>query len=101
RAPLGRGVITGWIYDDTTGLPLQNGVVQLLDAAGAPAAGLPVQSDALGRYRLSTAVGAARFRITKPGYTTADLVTSVSESRRVEPDDARLTPLNPDTVVVS
>ena len=100
-AALGRGVITGWVFDDATGFPIPNASVQLLDGSGGPAAVLPVNSDVLGRYRLSVAAGAARVRVTKDGFTAADLAVTVVDGRRVEPDDARLTMLNPATPIVS
>ena len=100
-ATLGRGVITGWIFDDATGHPLGNASARLLGPTGAPTADLAVTSDALGRYRLSAPAGPARIRVTKEGYTAADLTATVVDTRRVEPDDARLTPLNPASAVVS
>lgn len=93
-APLGRGVIAGRVYDDLTGLPLADAAAQLLDAAGEPLPVLPVTSDRLGRFRLSAAPGVARVLVTKTGYTSSDLAVPVVEGRRVEPDDARLTPVN-------
>ena len=100
-AALGRGLVGGWVFDDTTGLPIQNATAQLLDAAGQPTTTLPVNSDSLGRFRLSAVSGPGRIRVTKEGYTSADLAVTVVDGRRVEPDDARLTPLNPSTAVVS
>lgn len=100
-ATLGRGVLTGWVFDDATGLPIQNASAQPLDASGAPATVLPVTSDTFGRYRLSVAAGTARVRVTKEGFTAADLAVTVVDGRRVEPDDARLTMLNSATPVVS
>lgn len=100
-AALGRGVITGWVFDDTTGLPIEGATAQLLDAAGAPASALPVSTDALGRFRVSAAAGAARVHVSKEGFTSADLTITVVDGRRVEPFDARLTPRNAAAAVVS
>ena len=100
-AALGRGLVGGWVLDDTTGLPIQNATAQLLDAAGQPTTTLPVNSDSRGRFRLSAVSGPVRIRVTKEGYTSADLAVTIVDGRRVEPDDARLTPLNPSTAVVS
>ena len=94
-ASLGRGLIGGWVYDDTTGQPIQNAIAQLLDAAGQPAPTLPVNSDSLGRFRLSSVSGPGRIRVTKEGYTSADLAVTVVDGRRVEPDDARLNAAQP------
>ncbi|MGB2715172.1 MAG: putative Ig domain-containing protein [Vicinamibacterales bacterium] len=100
-AALGRGVIAGWVFDDATGSPIQNASVQLLDASGGAAAVLPVNSDSFGRFRLSVAAGPARLRVSKDGFTAADLTVIVIDGRRVEPDDARLTALNTATPIVS
>lgn len=100
-APLGRGVITGRVVDDLTGLPIPEAMAQLLDADGQPQATLPAVSDAQGRYRLSSVAGAARIRIARPGYTVSDIVVSVVDSRRVDPDDARLTLVNTQAAPVS
>ena len=76
-ASLGRGVITGRIYDDATGLPIENAVVRLVNPDGSPSDSLSVTSDALGRYRVSVPPGQARVRITKDGSTPADLRADV------------------------
>jgi RHS repeat-associated protein len=103
-APIpGRGVIAGAVYDDATGLPVADAVVQLVSLDGSPidppqAQGL---TDSLGRFRLASATGLARLRITKLDFTAAERTVPVVDGRRTDPFDARLTPLDGRETIVS
>jgi hypothetical protein len=91
----GRGVVAGVVYDDTTGLPLENATAQLIALDGAPPATPPqALTDARGRFRLSSVPGSATIRIFKAGFTESQRVVAVVDGRRTDPFDARLTPLD-------
>ena len=98
------GVIAGLVLDDTTGLPIEGATVQVITLEGQPPAQpLEAHSDTRGRFRLASLVaGAARIRIDKAGFTSAERVADFVAGRRTDPEDARLTPLDPtETVVLS
>jgi PKD repeat protein len=92
--PAGRGVLTGEVYDDTTGLPVEGASVAL---AGRDARGLPytetTTTDARGRYVLGAAEGEGVVRIAKEGWTEVDRVVQIASGKAIEVIDARLTPL--------
>ncbi len=92
----GRGVVTGEVYDDTTGLPLSNVTIALTgnDDDTQPYAATAV-TDARGRYLLRAERGAGVLRIAKAGYTAVDRVIAITAGRAQEVVDARLTPLQP------
>jgi RHS repeat-associated protein len=91
--PSTQGVISGEVYDDATGRPLEGATIQVVPA-GQAAATVETTSDALGRFYLVGGAGALRLRVTKSGFTTAERTVTVVGGRRVSPFDARLTPLN-------
>ena len=92
-----RGVIAGRVFDDATGLPIEDANVQLLSVDGNPPADAPkleVFSDVSGRFRLSAAPGVARLRIVKAGHTKAERTVRIVGGKRVDLFDARLTRLD-------
>ncbi|MBL8139973.1 MAG: Ig-like domain-containing protein, partial [Acidobacteria bacterium] len=93
---LSRGVITGEVFDDTTGLPLGEASIAIegTDATGAAYAG-QTTSDARGRYALRAAPGLAWLRIQKVGFTTSYRAVEIVAARSVEAIDARLTATRP------
>ena len=96
-AALGRGVIAGRVFDDATGLPIEDANVQLLSVDGNPPADAPkleALSDLSGRFRLSAAPGVARLRIVKAGHTKAERRVRIVGGKRVDLFDARLTRLD-------
>lgn len=97
----GRGVITGRVLNQLTGHALADATVQLLSVDGQPIAAPPVLSDGDGRFRLSSAPGLARFRVTRDGFIEAERHVDVHDGRRVTPLDARLTPVDPRATPVS
>jgi len=93
-AVLGQGVITGAVYDDTTGLPLQGATVTV-SAAGKPQR--DTLTDRRGRYSMVADEGAYSVAVNKAGFTSADrpgIAVLVQTGTRVP--DARLTPLGTD-----
>ncbi len=103
-APIpGRGVIAGAVYDDATGHPIGDAAVQLVSVNGSPIPPTQPQAvtDSLGRFRMPSATGLARLRITKSGFTGAERTVPVVDGRRTDPFDARLTPLDVRETIVS
>lgn len=102
-AALGRGIITGRVFNDVDGLPVPGAIVNLVSVDGSPGPfdHPQAQTDALGRYRLSSPVGSARLRISKDGFTGADRTVAVADAQRVNPLDARLTPLDAKATTVT
>lgn len=96
-----RGVIAGEVFDATTGLPLADANVRLISLDGAPTALPAATSDARGRYRLVTAPGSVRIAVEKPGYSSAERSAQVVDRQRIAPFDARLTPLDANSALVS
>ncbi|HXH06727.1 MAG TPA: PKD domain-containing protein, partial [Vicinamibacterales bacterium] len=92
-APIGVGVIAGRVLDDRDGVPIEGAAAQLLSADGQPRGGPTASTDALGRFRLTAAPGAARILVTRDGYTSVERVVQVADGRRVDPLDVRLTSL--------
>ncbi len=89
----GGGLITGEVYDDSTGLPLEGASITLVgeDSTGTPYAG-NATSDARGRFVLAAAAGDALVRVTRSGWTTVDRPVAISATGATELFDARLTP---------
>ena len=91
--PAGRGVLTGEVYDDATGLPLEGATVRL---TGTDSRGLPYTettvTDARGRYLLRAAEGQAVVRIGREHWTEVDRPVQIAPSKAIELIDARLTP---------
>ncbi|MBW7885297.1 MAG: Ig-like domain-containing protein, partial [Caldilineaceae bacterium] len=96
----GQGVIVGEVYHDATGLPLAGATITLLSVDGTAVSGPAVISDARGRYRLASAAGAARLRVTRPGYTTVERTATVTADRSAAAFDARLALLDPSGITV-
>ena len=90
-AALGRGVIAGRVLDDVTGLPLANTHVRLASLNGVLNDTPAVDTDSLGRFRLSSAVGRARVDARHDGYTAGVRFVQVVDGQRVDPLDVRLT----------
>jgi hypothetical protein len=99
---LGRGMITGRVFNDGDGLPIADATVDLVSVSGSSAF-MPAQTstDALGRFRLSSPVGRARLHISKDGFTAVDRFVDVADSQRADPLDARLTALDARSVTVT
>ena len=97
---VGRGVLTGEVYDDTNGLPLPDAVVSLTGTDSRGIAYAQVTStDKRGRYAFVAVEGDAVIKITKPGWTQIDRPTAVVPAKALELIDARSTPLAPGTSV--
>ena len=94
-ASAGQGVLTGEVYDDTTGLAVGGATVQLTgtDATGAPYAGTTL-SDARGRWVLRATEGDGIVRISRAGWTGVDRRAHVVVNQAVEVFDARVTPVS-------
>ncbi len=102
-AGIGRGFITGRVFADADGLPLQGAVVDLrsVDTNTGPFDHPQALTDATGRFRLASPVGVAHLGISKDGYTAIDRAVAVVDGKRVDPLDARLTALDSKTVTVT
>lgn len=97
-----RGVVSGEVYDDTTGLPLPGVTVTLTGtAASGGAYGQTTVTDARGRYVLRAAAGTGRLLITSAGYTRVDRAVTIRGGMAVEAFDARLTPAAGGDAIVS
>ncbi|MGC4081215.1 MAG: Ig-like domain-containing protein [Vicinamibacterales bacterium] len=82
------GLVIGEVFDDTTGLPVADAVVNVLGVGG-----LSTTTDERGRFAVSVDPGAIRLRITKTGWTSAYRLADVQSGSVAELFDARLTPL--------
>jgi hypothetical protein len=90
----GAGEISGRVYDDTRGLPVENAAVALVSVHGeAPVDILEVYTDAQGVYRIPAPEGTVVLRIDAPNTTAAWRTVSVKPDRVTPAYDARLTPL--------
>jgi PKD repeat protein len=87
----GDALLTGEVYDDSTGLPLADASVVLI-VGGAPAAA-PVVTDARGRYALGAPSGEVAVRVARAGWTTVERVLTIGSGQAREVFDARLTPV--------
>ena len=90
----GLGVVTGEVYADRTGLPLEGATVAIM---GADATGTPYDrstvTDRRGRYALSIGAGHGLVEISKTGWMRVQRPVDVTAGRVVEAVDARLTPV--------
>jgi hypothetical protein len=87
----GQGVLTGAVYDDSTGLPLPGATVRLA-LNGQPEQ--TVTTDSHGHYSLVAAEGSGGLNATKAGYNRVDRSPAIiftNTGRRIT--DIRLTPL--------
>ncbi|HET7694175.1 MAG TPA: PKD domain-containing protein [Vicinamibacterales bacterium] len=91
-ADAGAGLITGEVFDDTTGLPLSGVAVTLAAEGSAPAAA--TNTDDRGRFALTAPGGAAVVQIARAGWTGVERAVAVTAGSVTEIFDARLTPLN-------
>jgi hypothetical protein len=93
---LAEGVITGQIYDDTTGLRVEGAAVAL---TGADISGQPytqtATSDSRGRFSLRAVEGRGVVHITRAGWTRVDRQVDVTGNKSIDAFDARVTPLTP------
>jgi len=86
-----QGLVTGAVYDDTTGAPLPGAEVTLKITGRAD---LTATTDDRGHYSFATDEGTGRITVTKSGYSRVDRPNTaivINAGRRVH--DARLTPL--------
>ena len=84
-------LVTGEVYDDATGLPLEGASVQLLGPAAAGAVTTLASSDRRGRYALTASAGTGVVRVSKDGWTSADRPVTAAAGQAMEALDARLT----------
>ena len=86
------GVLTGEVYDDGSGLPVEGATVALL---GADARGVPyartAESDAHGRYNLEATEGTGIVRISKAGWSVVSRTITVKPGKGIAVVDARIT----------
>ncbi len=85
----GTGLITGEVYDDTTGLPLPGVDVR----ASINGVARETQTDGRGRFAIPSAAGVAAVRVMRSGFTVVERRLTVPDRGVVEMVDARLTPL--------
>ncbi|MDD5106333.1 MAG: PKD domain-containing protein [Desulfuromonadaceae bacterium] len=89
--PTSTGVITGAVYDDSTGLPLE-GASALLTQSGKPDQN--ALTDSRGRYSFETDQGVATVVLSKSGYNRVERpLVAVVASQGTRVADARLTPV--------
>jgi len=88
----GEGVLTGEVYDDGSGLPVEGAIASL---HGTDGRGLPYSqtatTDAHGRYILHGTDGSAVVQISKPGWSTVSRATLIKSNTAIEVVDARIT----------
>jgi PKD repeat protein len=101
-APLGRGVIAQRVSSDRDGLPIDGASVQLVaDPGGQATTSAVPMTDAQGRARVAAPIGPARIRVARSGFTAVERSIAVVDGKRVDPLDARLTPLDATVNLVS
>ncbi len=88
-----RGIVTGEVYDDATGLPLAGASVSLdgADSTNRRYA-QATTTDARGRYLLRATAGSAVLHVARIGYTRVDRAVTIAGGVATEAFDARLTP---------
>jgi PKD repeat protein len=92
-----RGVITGEIYSDRTGLPLEDVDISMFTEYGDEYATL---SDERGKFSFIAREGLGRLSISKPGYTQVERTgVHIPADTGIETFDARLTPVDSETAV--
>jgi len=89
--PPGEGVLTGEVYNDQTGLPLQEAEITILSPDGET---ITTKTNEQGKYTATVRTGEATVLITKKGYTEVIRKGIVKEHSATTVFDARLTPLN-------
>ncbi|HEX4913045.1 MAG TPA: PKD domain-containing protein, partial [Vicinamibacterales bacterium] len=87
------GLVTGEVYDDSTGLPLPGASVAVIGSASAAAF-----TDARGRFMVA-GTGRMRLIVEKPGFSAVERTVDVPVQGVVEMIDARLTPLAAEVIV--
>jgi hypothetical protein len=99
---LADGVMTGEVYDDTSGLPVAGATITLtgVDAGGRDYS-QSASSDSRGRYLLHATEGAGILRVARDGWTRVDRSVDIVANRSINVIDARLTPLTPTTDPIS
>ena len=97
-----RGIVTGEVYDDTTGVPLAGATV-VLDGTDSTSRRYTqvTTTDARGRYLLRATAGTAVVRIVREGHTAVDRLVTITGGTATEVFDARLTPFAGPAVPVS
>ena len=92
----GTGLVTGDVYDDRTGLPIEGVTVAI---AGTDATGAPYERSAVtdrrGRYSLAVGAGRGLVGVSKAGWTCVQRPVDVTAGQVVDLIDARLTALAP------
>ncbi len=92
----GEGLITGEVYDDLLGIPLQGARILMRMGGAAPIA---VESDARGSYLIAAPAGEAALTISREGWTTVVRSIEVNAGQVAMPIDARLTPYDPSRAI--
>ena len=92
------GFIVGEVYDDSSGLALNEVTVDVLQLGDRvlsldEALEQQRQTDASGRYELLATQGEARIKLSKPGYTSSYRTVMVNDGEVATPLDGRLTPI--------
>ncbi|NOZ67765.1 MAG: hypothetical protein GXP46_00620 [Deferribacteres bacterium] len=89
----GKGVLTGEVYNDRTGLPIQDAEVTILSPDGEI---ITTTTNEQGKYTATVRTGEVSLSIKKKGYTEVVRTgVKVEENSAAGVFDARLTPLNP------
>ena len=83
----GPGGVSGYVFDDATGYPLEGALADL-------GTGTPAPTDAAGTYSLVAAQPVGTVRLTKEGYTFVERRFTVTPGEGAALFDARLTPLD-------
>jgi hypothetical protein len=98
----GTGFLRGEAYDDTRGLPLGQVTVTLLsDGGGLVTTPVDVVSDERGQFAIAGRAGDAVVRISKPGFTPVDRRGSIPPGSSATLVDARLTPIDSNSTLIS
>ncbi len=97
------GLITGQVFDDTTGLAVAGARITIRGGLPGTAASYrrEIQADADGRYQVDVPAGAARVLVEKEGYASTLRVIDVIAAGVVPVLDARLTPRGTAVTVTS
>ncbi|MEQ1870489.1 MAG: Ig-like domain-containing protein [Vicinamibacterales bacterium] len=98
----GEGVVSGEVYDDTTGLPVPDAVIELRgNDVGGQAYSSTAVTNARGQYFLTAGGGEGVLSIEKSGWTRVDRHVSIVDQESTTVFDARLTPTGASSAVVA
>ncbi len=94
----GRGVIAGEVYNDQTGLPIENADVVY---TGDDASTVSAITDGSGQYSFAAESGTGYLVVSKSGFSRVTRAISIEDGTGLEVLDARLTPLSDSGSAVS